>query len=77
MYWMIIPSESHIPESRGRVSSDRAHRMRLTTLREFTMMQLMNLITDKPEWNIKVKYNLHTVESSSQYCFIRRFLMMP
>ncbi|KAH9475906.1 hypothetical protein JR316_0011467 [Psilocybe cubensis] len=27
---------------------------RLTTLREFTMMQLMNTITDKPGWQIKV-----------------------
>ncbi|KAH9478441.1 hypothetical protein JR316_0008896 [Psilocybe cubensis] len=28
--------------------------MPLTTLREFTMLQLMNTITDKPDWNIKV-----------------------
>ncbi|KIL63839.1 hypothetical protein M378DRAFT_1046028 [Amanita muscaria Koide BX008] len=25
----------------------------LTTLREFTMMRLMNQLTDKPDWNIK------------------------
>ncbi|KAM6502959.1 Protein of unknown function (DUF4246) domain containing protein [Amanita muscaria] len=28
--------------------------MPLTTLREFTMMRLMNQLTDKPDWNIKV-----------------------
>ena len=26
----------------------------LTTLREFTMLHIMNAVTDKPNWNIKV-----------------------
>lgn len=29
--------------------------MRLTTLREFTMMRFMNQITDKPGWDSKVR----------------------
>ncbi|KAF8960406.1 hypothetical protein BDZ97DRAFT_2077483 [Flammula alnicola] len=30
------------------------NRLPMTTLREFTMLQLMNSITDKPDWHIKV-----------------------
>ena len=32
--------------------------MRLTPLREFTMMRLMNEITDKPDWDSKVSITL-------------------
>ncbi|KZP11236.1 hypothetical protein FIBSPDRAFT_1050866 [Athelia psychrophila] len=31
-----------------------SNQLRLTTLREFTMMGLMNQITDKPDWDIKI-----------------------
>ena len=30
------------------------HRLPLTTLREFTMLQIMNAVTDKPDWHVKV-----------------------
>jgi hypothetical protein len=30
-------------------------RLSLTTLREFTMIQMMNYITDKPDWETKVQ----------------------
>ena len=30
------------------------HRLKLTTLCELTMLQIMNLITDKPDWHVKV-----------------------
>jgi len=30
-------------------------RLALTTLREFKMLHIMNQITDKPEWHVKVR----------------------
>ncbi|EDR01452.1 uncharacterized protein LACBIDRAFT_295569 [Laccaria bicolor S238N-H82] len=31
------------------------HRLPLTTLREFTMLQIMNAVTDKPDWHVKIQ----------------------
>jgi Protein of unknown function (DUF4246) len=45
------------PFSRDHRCSLNMYRLPLTTLREFTMLQLMNHLTDKPDWEIKVKPN--------------------
>jgi len=44
-------------------------RLPLTTLREFTMIQMMNHITDKPGWEIKVQpaQNLRILCSPTTY----------
>ena len=39
------------------LGSDRLYRMKLTPLREFTMMQIMNQFTDKSDWDAKVRPN--------------------
>jgi len=31
------------------------YQLPLTTLREFTMLHIMNAVTDKPDWNTKVR----------------------
>jgi hypothetical protein len=43
------------PFSRDRSSCLSVISLPLTTLREFTMLQLMNHLTDKPDWEIKVR----------------------
>lgn len=32
-----------------------ATQLPLTTLREFTMLQIMNAVTDKPDWHVKIQ----------------------
>jgi hypothetical protein len=39
-------------------------RLRLTPLREFTMMQLMNQLIDKADWETKVRMKLSYAERS-------------
>jgi hypothetical protein len=45
-HYLEVPSTSEMP---------------LTTLREFMMLHIMNAVTDKPNWNVKVAFS---------YCFI-------
>lgn len=37
------------------------NRLPLTTLREFTMLRFMNIITDKPDWHVKVDVSLYLI----------------
>ena len=36
-------------------SNPSTHQLPLTTLREFTMLHIMDAITDKTDWNVKVR----------------------
>ena len=44
-------------DSESCVSSDEplTNQLPLTTLREFTMLHIMNAVTDKPDWHTKVR----------------------
>ncbi|KAF8202925.1 hypothetical protein BJ912DRAFT_333865 [Pholiota molesta] len=44
--------------------TDYSHRLPLTTIREFVMLQFMNTITDKPDWHIKVLSFLRAIPLS-------------
>jgi hypothetical protein len=35
--------------------TDLLQRLRLTPLREFTMLHIMNILSDKPGWEVKVR----------------------
>jgi hypothetical protein len=37
------------------IDADVYYRLDLTTLREFTMLHIMNSLTDKPHWEEKVR----------------------
>lgn len=45
--------------------SSNSDRLPLTTLREFTMIQVMDHITDKPDWEVKVRpaHSVHLYNS--------------
>ena len=51
----VLLCKTHAFSSNGLWVDLSPHRMQLTTLREFSMLQFMNAITDKENWHVKVR----------------------
>jgi hypothetical protein len=63
---LFAPSSLGVPYSIMDTYTRPPPSQKLTPLREFTMLRLMNIITDKPQWNNRVKCASHQCVSRSQ-----------